>query len=353
MNNAYYCTPNQAKKYVELCIQSGLVANLIGSPGIGKSSIIKQIAEEYSMKVIDLRLSMCDPTDIQGLPFLVGDKAEWTPFKDFPTEETPIPKGYTGFILFLDEFNAAPKSVQAAAYKLVLDRMVGMKKLHPNCAIVTAGNLSSDKAIVNNLSTPMKSRLVHIQMEVNFDNWLTDVAIKNQYDERIIAFLNMFPNKLMDFDPDRDDLTFACPRSWEFVNRLLQNIEGKLTNTHLALFAGTLGAGVGTEFVHFTRVYEYLPKFEDILANPNAVDIPDEISTQWAIVTSLSYKADNKNIDKILTYVKKFDKSFQILFTKMVLINKPQLISSPAVRGYISSMATSMNIDLVEPEEDE
>lgn len=95
--------------------------------------------------------------------------------------------------------------------------MVGQYKLHPKCFVVAAGNLSTDKAIVNNLSTAMQSRLVHIEMVTNFDDWFKDVALKFNYDERIIAFLHMNTNKLLDFDPDHQDKTFCCPRKYHIA----------------------------------------------------------------------------------------------------------------------------------------
>ncbi|MFR7882339.1 MAG: hypothetical protein ACLU5J_13335 [Christensenellales bacterium] len=89
-----------------------------------KSSVDKQIAKEYNLKLIDLRLS-CDPTDLTGLPHFEGRKATFSPFDIFPTEYAPIPENKEGWLLFLDEFNSANKAVQAASYKLILDRMVG------------------------------------------------------------------------------------------------------------------------------------------------------------------------------------------------------------------------------------
>ena len=120
------------------------------------------------MKVIDVRLSSLEPTDLQGLPWFNNGKAQFQPFDLFPLEDTPIPQGYQGFLLFLDEFNSASRAVQAAAYKVVLDRMIGNHKLHDKCFIICAGNKTSDNAITTRLSTAMLSRLVHINLEVDF-----------------------------------------------------------------------------------------------------------------------------------------------------------------------------------------
>ena len=110
-----------------------------------RRAIVKSIAEEYNLKMIDLRLAQCDPTDLLGFPHIDGDKARYVPMDTFPLEGDPLPINpvtgiaYSGWLLFLDEFNSADKGVQKAAYKLVLDRMTGLYHLHKNVAISAAG----------------------------------------------------------------------------------------------------------------------------------------------------------------------------------------------------------------------
>ena len=163
---------SQAISMVTGFIQAKLVPMLVGSPGCGKSQIIHQIAKEYNLKVIDLRLSQCDPTDLSGFPTTKGNKAGYLPMETFPIEGDKIPEGYSGWMLFLDEMNAASPAVQAAAYKLVLDRMVGIYHLHKNVAIACAGNLETDNAIVQPMSTALQSRLVHLELVVDVKEWL-------------------------------------------------------------------------------------------------------------------------------------------------------------------------------------
>jgi len=96
----------QAKKLLIDCIKSGLVPMLEGSPGVGKSSIVNQIAKEFNMQVIDMRLSQCDPTDLNGFPFMdvESGKAHYKPMATFPLETDPLPEDKKGWLLFLDEF---------------------------------------------------------------------------------------------------------------------------------------------------------------------------------------------------------------------------------------------------------
>lgn len=335
------CSPKETRLFIEECFNANLVPFIQSSPGCGKSSIIKQIAKDYSLKLIDIRLSTCAPEDLQGLPRFINNRAQFCPFDIFPLEGDPIPQGYEGFLIFLDEFNSAPRSVQAAAYRLILDREVGQYKLHPQCWLVAAGNLSTDKAITNNLSTAMQSRLVHIEMSVSLEDWMTDVALKENYDERIIAFINMYPHKLMDFDPERDEQTFACPRTWSFVNAL---IKGKKDITYLTpLLKGTISQGIAIEFTSFVNVYKSLVSLEDILKDPFNTEVPEDLASKWALITSLSQKANKANLEKISIYLDKFMNSFQVLFYRMLLAKDSSFITHPIFTKIATKISKYLN----------
>jgi hypothetical protein len=340
--NMYRCTPRRAREHVLDAMQAGLVPFLQGSPGMGKSAILRSIARQLLAWLIDHRIATSAPEDFTGLPrFLPNGKATFAPLDIFPTEEDQIPDGYNGWILLLDEFNQGTKMVQAAAYKLVLDRMVGQFKLHPNLAMCMAGNLSTDRAITNELSTAMQSRVVHIEMEVSHQEWLEDVALTEDYDERIIAFLNWKDEYLMDFRPDHQEKTFACPRTWEFVNRL---IKGKDVNDdRTSLLAGTITSGTAVEFVQFCQNYLNMITLKDVLSDPRGCVLPQTADRKWMIVSHLMSKADERNFADLATYINRIDLSFRVLFFRGLLVQKPRLRSHPAFAGAMAEVNRYLN----------
>ena len=215
-----------AKDLVMDVLKAQLVPFIQSSPGVGKSSLAQAIAEENRLVMIDLRLSQMDPADLNGLPFMIekeGDnqKAGYVPMNVFPTERDSKEKGTNGWLILLDEFNSAPMAVQAAAYKLVLDRKVGMHNLHPGVFMMAAGNLMTDKAIVNRISTAMQSRMIHCEIAVDKDVWIK-WADAHDIDHRVKSFIQFKPNGLHMFDPQHNEETFPCPRTWEFVSRLIK-----------------------------------------------------------------------------------------------------------------------------------
>src|SRR5690606_25464586 len=145
MSNIFKCTPRQARKMIVQCIQAGLVPYLQSSPGMGKSSIVRSIAKEFQLELLDERLSTRESVDLSGFAMLNEEKtrARYVPLEDLVPIEgmDEIPAGKQGWLLFMDEFNAAERPVQAASYKLILDREVGRHKVHSHVAMVLAGNL--------------------------------------------------------------------------------------------------------------------------------------------------------------------------------------------------------------------
>ena len=118
---------------------------LWGAPGVGKSQGIRQLAKEIEQNtnkkvvVTDVRLLLFNPIDLRGIPTANADKtlAIWLKPQIFQMNDD---EGVVN-ILFLDEISAAPQSVQAAAYQITLDRVVGEHKLPENCIVVAAGNV--------------------------------------------------------------------------------------------------------------------------------------------------------------------------------------------------------------------
>ena len=155
-----------------------------GAPGIGKSDIIQQIGDDLGRNVIDLRLLLMEPTDLRGMPYYnkQNNTMEWAPPVDLPTD----PKATD--ILFLDEMNAAPPAVQAAAYQLILNRKIGNYVLPEGVAIVSAGNRETDRGVTYRMPSPLANRMVHIEMAVNFEDWLS-WAVKKEINADVVGYL--------------------------------------------------------------------------------------------------------------------------------------------------------------------
>lgn len=332
--------PSQAAAMITAFIKAKLVPMIEGSPGTGKSQIVHQIAEHYNLKVIDLRLSQCDPCDLMGFPNIKGNRAGYLPMDTFPIEGDEIPEGYNGWLLFLDEFTSTPPAVQASAYKVVLDRMVGNHKLHKNVAIVCAGNKETDNAIVQPMSTALQSRLVHMELVTDAKEWV-EWAAKAGIDHRITSYINFKPSSLYTFTPDHTDKTYASPRTWEFADRLLKvtNLEDK---QFLPLLAGTLSEGVAREFLGFCKIHQTLPKLETILASPETVAVPEEPSILFALTGSLSHNASTDNFSQMMQYIQRMPVEFQVVCIRETVHRNKTMLAHQALQKWITKNATEL-----------
>lgn len=331
---------SEAAEYIALYIKAGLVPLITGSPGIGKSEIVHALAKAYGLKLIDFRVAQADPVDLLGFPRIdpVTGKGSYAPMETFPIESDAIPKGYNGWLLFLDELTSGTKALQSAAYKLILDRQVGQFNLHKNVAIVAAGNLETDNAIVEEMSTALQSRLVHLEVVVDAKGW-GEWASANGYDHRITSYINFRPDNLFTFKPDHTDRTYGCPRTWGFSNRLLKLVE-VTDKKALGLLAGTLSEGLAREFLIFCKIFDKLPKVSNIVANPQLVAVPDEPSILWALCGALSKEITLKNIEPVMEFITRIPKEFQVVCLRQTLApktkaEKQEYAKSPALVSWI------------------
>lgn len=329
-----------AKELVLDVLKAKLVPFLSSSPGIGKSALAKEIANEHNLKMIDLRLSQMDPADLNGFPTIQGNKAGYIPMNVFPVEGDEVPEGYKGWLILLDEFNSAAPSVQGAAYKIVLDRQVGMHNLHSNVAMMAAGNLMTDKAIVNRISTAMQSRLVHFTIDGDHKVWIK-WADKNNIDHRVKSFINFKTDALHKFDPNHNEETFPCPRTWEFVSRLISEYPS-LPLTKLPLIAGTIGEGMAREFMTYTQIYTELPTVKDIMLDPANISFGDEPSIHYALSGMVASHMDMKTIDILIVFLKRLSIDFQVIALRSAIAKNKEINKSKAVKDWIKLHANEL-----------
>lgn len=358
-------TTEQAPNLIMDVLRAGLVPMMHGSPGTAKSSIAKQIAASQNLKVIDLRLSQSDPTDLGGFPFLNADKtkAGYVPMDTFPIEGDPLPvkvKGtlnperktsadakwlvepiyYSGWMLLLDEFNSAPITVQAAAYQLILDKEVGQHRLHPKVACIAAGNLASDGAIVNRLSTAMQSRLVHYEITLSPKTWI-DWANANDIDYRVVAYIGFNKPALHKFDPNHNDFTFPCARTWEFVSKIIKPWK-TIPPEKNPTIDGCIGEGISREFVGFCNIFDELPDIDQILNHPDSVNMNVGPDVKYAISNLISNYVTDKNFDKLMKCIDRLPAEFQVICLQASYRRCPAIGDNPIWKNWLIKNAQDL-----------
>lgn len=333
-------SPKDIKRSLGLIMEAGLVPFVRSSPGRGKSAIARQLADELELELIDIRLSMYESYDFNGLPFPNHDVGltQFLPVDLFPLDTTPLPEGKRGWFILLDEFTHAEPEMIRASYKLVLDRMVGMRHLHDNAFIMLAGNGIDDNALANNVGTAINNRVTHITLGSDVDFWLTDVAAKFGYDHRIIGYLSANKNDLNDFDPENDDHAFCSERSWEFVSKLIKGVDN--LSGYSPLVAGTITPGVAASFMQFCEIYKNLVHINDVVKDPENCAIPSDSATRWALVTHLANACTEDNLTELCAYMDRFVLQYTMIFLRML---DHSLLVKPAASKLLSRVGRAIN----------
>ena len=315
-------SPNGAKASIYHAMSKKRPIFLWGPPGIGKSDIVAQITDSLpNSHLIDIRLSLWEPTDIKGIPYFDSNSGTmvWGAPSELPSEE--FAAQYDNIVLFLDEMNSAAPSVQAAAYQLILNRRVGQYKLPDNVIIVAAGNREADKGVTYRMPAPLANRFVHLELAVNFDDWFT-WAVANRIHKDVVGYLQFAKKDLYDFDPKSPSRSFATPRSWSFVSELIEDDIDESTTTDLV--AGSVGEGLAVKFMAHRKVAADMPNPTDILAGKVTDLKTKEISAMYSLTVSLCYElkeasdaGDKKFDDKVNNFLKFAMNNFE---TEMVVM---------------------------------
>jgi MoxR-like ATPase len=252
--------------------QMKLSTMIWGPPGIGKSSIVAQIAAFHGLPCIDLRLSQLAPTDLRGLPVAKGGIARWA-IPEF------LPRSGAG-ILFLDEINLAPPTMQGMAQQLILDRRVGSYTVPEGWLIWAAGNRAEDRAAVFDMPAPLANRFIHLDVQPDLESF-KQYALASQFHEQIVAFVTFRVELLHKLDQLQP--AWPSPRSWAMASDL-----------HRAGLdvAAAVGSGAASEFYAYIELYRDLPDLDLILnGSGDHLAFPDEPSLRYALVVGLTARA--------------------------------------------------------------
>lgn len=221
---------------------------LWGTRGVGKSSIVRQVAEQFGVPLVDLRLTTIEPVDIRGAIYADDTlgRTVWFPPEFLPTKDEP--EG----VLFLDELTAADQRLQISAYSLILDRKVGHYVLPDGWQVVAAGNASFHGAVSHDMGTALADRMFHFNVQTTIEAFLAH-ALQQGFAPEVMAYLKVRPDKLDDTQAQlaADHLVGASPRGWEDVSNVLKS--GLAEEARRLFVQGRIGAANAAEFFGVLR----------------------------------------------------------------------------------------------------
>lgn len=323
--------PSQLAQLLSNTIPNKAPVLITGAPGVGKSDIVAQACQSTGADLIIEHPVVSDPTDYKGLPFAQNGDAEFLPFGDLKR----LIQAVSLTVCFLDDLGQAPPAVQAACMQLLLARRVNSHHVSDHVAFVAATNRRTDRAGVQGLLEPVKSRFATIvNLESDLEDWIK-WALAAQLPTELIAFIRYRPGMLFDFKPTADLVNSPCPRTVANVGKLMQT--GIVPEIEYEVYSGAAGETFAAEFVGFLKIFRTLPNPDLILMNPDAGDIPNDPATLYALCGALSRKASDQTIDRLVRYYNRLPAEFSVLAMRDSLQCAPDVTNSRAFIEWTSA----------------
>lgn len=259
-NNTYTPIPfTSATPVVRASILSDTVLILLGAPGIGKSSMVRNLSNDIDAQVFPIQINqLADRSDLTGQRIdketyttPSGETVERSKLSFFPhytiqqAIDFAIEHPNKLSIIFLDEINRASSDITSAALSLSTERTIGGQKFPNNVRIVAAGN---DEGNVVALDSASRTRFRFIKVAPDAETLLANVENLNPF---IKAVITEFPQLIenygqlsniistdpgsansdpddedesfeLDFDMDEDGFSQMCvPRTIEYLSKYL------------------------------------------------------------------------------------------------------------------------------------
>ena len=211
---------------------------LMGPPGIGKTAIMEQVAEECGAGLVAYTITHHTRQSAVGLPRIVtrcynGKEisiTEYTLSEIIASvydcmERTGKKEG----ILFIDEINCVSETLAPAMLQFLQCKTFGSHKIPEGWLIVAAGNPPEYNKSVREFDVVTMDRVKKIQVEPDFDAW-REYAYAKGVHPAVISYLNTRPANFYKMESTVDGKNFATPRGWEDLSRLIRVYE-KLEKT--------------------------------------------------------------------------------------------------------------------------
>lgn len=333
------------KEAVMLCGKAGITPFIWGHRGLGKSSLVKQLAIENGMGFIDLRCSQLEASDIRGLPKAGEDgRTHYLPPADMPigdlesiesNDRSSQPRYKTG-ILFLDEINRSQDDVQQSVFQLILDRSVGQYTLPPGWMIVAAGNFMEGYMVTGFTDPAFLDRFCHMTLssgEETLSEWIEYMS--DAYGDKVSDIIEFTSHNVdhLDGKPEGELGFNISPsrRSWEMVAKINSEfLKGKYSEAaKIECYAGLIGRDLAISYSKYScpvkpgeilqnGVDSYIKKLRNLTRNQLT-------GLMWGLVSICRNKMNDENVMVVCADFAKFiasnvqDKDVAVAFCRALV----------------------------------
>lgn len=227
-----YFTKDELGQYV-IPIERQRPVFLIGAPGIGKTAIMEQIAQELDVALLSYSMTHHTRQSALGLPFIshkVYDGVEYD-ISEYTMSEIIASvydmmesTGKREGILFLDEINCVSETLTPIMLQFLQYKVFGRHRVPDGWIVVTAGNPPEYNNSVHEFDIVTWDRLKRIDVEPDYGAW-KEYAYKMGVHPSITSYLDIKKNNFYKVETTVDGKSFVTARGWDDLSQMIHLYE--------------------------------------------------------------------------------------------------------------------------------
>lgn len=302
---------------------------LIGPPGIGKTQIMEQVAQECQIGLVAYTITHHTRQSAVGLPFIEHKQyagkeyavTEYTMSEIVASvyermERSGMPEG----ILFIDEINCVSETLAPTMLQFLQGKSFGNHKIPEGWIIVAAGNPPEYNKSVREFDVVTLDRVKKILVEPDYQTW-REYAYKENMHPAILSYLELRNNCFYQMETTIDGKQFATPRGWEDLSRMMEVYERLGKN----ITADLVGQYIQHERIsqEFAEYYELYQKYQqdyqitEILQGKNSEAMVRKVShasfDERVSVVNLLFSGTRQAVRKVMLQEEVLEKVFEVL----------------------------------------
>ncbi len=206
---------------------------LIGAPGIGKTAIMEQVAQELSIGLVSYSMTHHTRQSALGLPFIEHkeyegqeyDVSEYTMSEIISSIYDVMKRsGMREGILFLDEINCVSETLSPSMLQFLQYKIFGRHSVPEGWVIVTAGNPPEYNKSVREFDVVTLDRLKIMEVEADYPAW-KEYASEKGLHNAIISYLELKKEDFYHVETTVRGKSYITARGWEDLSQILQLYE--------------------------------------------------------------------------------------------------------------------------------
>lgn len=328
----------ELKKLLVNASNANIPTLILGPPGTGKTSSIRQVTAETKREYFALDAQLANPEDLSGIPWVRNDETmictrpSWLP--DRANDRATV---------FIDDLTNCPSPViMSGLYALALDKRCGQHQVHEETWVVMAGNRPADKSGAVAVNPTLANRMMVVNFTGPTDSeWLADFANPCGVNVHVREFIGAYPDRLNNFDGTKS--TNSTPRSWALAGKMLDQMGIGDMHALRTAMAGIVAEDDAIALITNIQISHLIPTVAEIVADPIGAKMPpkDRMDLHYALLGRVKASCSVQDFNKVWDYLTRQNstirKELQVTAVKFMQVQTNNgLVGTPVMQKILN-----------------